>query len=148
MHQDFGAQAHPTGLQVNEREEVLDIKQTDGLFTVTTGKGTYQGAYVILGIGARANPRKLGVPGEDLPKVAYHLIDAAEFKGQKVLVVGGGDSAIEVAVALANEEGTVVTLSYRQAKFSRIKSRRHARKERTVEVLRRVLVTRRLKLFL
>jgi putative YpdA family bacillithiol system oxidoreductase len=112
-----------SGLRVNEREEVLDVKKTDGLFTVTTGKGTYQGAYVILGIGTRGNPRKIGVPREDLPKVAYHLIDAAEFKGQKVLVVGGGDSAIEAAVALANEEGTVVTLSYRQAKFSRIKSR-------------------------
>jgi putative YpdA family bacillithiol system oxidoreductase len=112
-----------TGLQVNEYEEVLDLKKEDGLFTVTTVKSAYQGAYVILAIGTRGNPRKLGVPGEDLPKVTYNLIDAADFKGKKVLVVGGGDSAIEAAVALSQEDGATVTLSYRRGEFSRIKSR-------------------------
>ncbi|MCS6924559.1 MAG: NAD(P)-binding domain-containing protein, partial [Candidatus Binatia bacterium] len=111
------------GLRINEREEALDIQKTDGLFTVTTPKGTYQGAYVILCIGTRGNPRKLGVPGEELPKVYYNLIDAADFRGKKVLVVGGGDSAIEAAVALSKEPGTTVHLSYRRGEFSRIKSR-------------------------
>lgn len=111
------------GLQVNEREEATAITKTNGLFTVTTVKGSYAGAYVVIGIGTRGNPRKIGVTGEDLPKVAYNLIDAADFKGKKVLIVGGGDSAIEAAVALAKEEGTTVTLSYRRGEFSRIKSR-------------------------
>lgn len=112
-----------TGLQVNEYEEVLDLKKENGLFTVTTAKSAHQGAYVILAIGTRGNPRKLGVPGEELRKVTYNLIDAADFKGKHVLVVGGGDSAIEAAVALSKEDNTVVTLSYRRGEFSRIKSR-------------------------
>lgn len=112
-----------TGLQVNEREEVTNITKTNGLFTVTTVKGTYEGAYMILAIGTRGNPRKMGIPGEDPPKVAYNLIDAADFKGKKVLVVGGGDSAIEAAVALSKEESTTVSLSYHRGKFTRIKSR-------------------------
>lgn len=111
------------GLRINEREEALDIQKTDGVFTVTTTKGTYKGAYVVLCIGTRGNPRKLGVPGEELPKVYYNLIDAADFRGKKVLVVGGGDSAIEAAVALSKEPGTTVHLSYRRGEFSRIKSR-------------------------
>jgi pSer/pThr/pTyr-binding forkhead associated (FHA) protein/thioredoxin reductase/NAD-dependent dihydropyrimidine dehydrogenase PreA subunit len=110
-------------LQVNEREEVLDIKKSEGVFRVTTAKGAYNGAYVILAICTRGNPRKIGVSGEDLPKVAYNLIDAADFKRQKVLVVGGGDSAIEAAVALAKQEGTAVTLSYRRGEFARIKQK-------------------------
>ncbi|MGH7966958.1 MAG: NAD(P)-binding domain-containing protein, partial [Candidatus Binatia bacterium] len=110
-------------LQLNVREEVTNIQKTDNLFTVTTVKGQYQGAYVILGIGTRGNPRKIGIAGENVPKVAYNLIDAADFKGKKVLVVGGGDSAIEAAVALSKQEGTTVTLSYRRGEFSRIKPR-------------------------
>jgi thioredoxin reductase (NADPH) len=111
------------GVQVNEREEALEVQKTNGLFTVTTTKGTYHSAYVVLCIGTRGNPRKIGVSGEDLPKVAYNLIDAGDFRGKHVLVVGGGDSAIEAAVALSKEPGTTVTLSYRRGEFSRIKSR-------------------------
>ncbi|MEW6300785.1 MAG: NAD(P)-binding domain-containing protein, partial [Thermodesulfobacteriota bacterium] len=111
------------GLRINEREEALDVRKTNGIFTVTTAKGTYEGAYVVLCIGTRGNPRKLGVPGEELPKMYYNLIDAADFRGKKVLVVGGGDSAIEAAVALSKEPGTTVHLSYRRGEFSRVKSR-------------------------
>lgn len=111
------------GLEVNEWEEVTDIAKTHGLFTVTTSKGTYQGAYVILAIGKRSDPRKIGASGEDLPKVSYNLIDVDEWKGKKVLIVGCGDSAIEAAVALSKEEGTTVTLSCRRGEFSRIKPR-------------------------
>lgn len=110
-------------LQVNIREEVTEVKKVNNLFTVTTVKGSYQAAYVILATGTRGNPRKIGIKGEDHPKVAYNLIDAAEWRGKKVLVVGGGDSAIEAAVALSNEPGTTVTLSYRRGEFSRVKPR-------------------------
>ncbi len=110
-------------LQVNVREEVTEVKKVSNLFTVTTVKGSYQGAYVVLATGTRGNPRKIGVKGEDNPKVTYNLIDAAEWKGKNVLVVGGGDSAIEAAVALSNEPGTTVTLSYRRGEFSRVKPR-------------------------
>jgi putative YpdA family bacillithiol system oxidoreductase len=108
------------GLQINEREEVLEVKKQERLFTVTTTKGSYEGAYVILTIGDRGNPRKLGVPGEEFPRVAYNLSQPADFQGKKVLVVGGGNSAVEAATALAKQPGTTVTLSYRQEKFSRI----------------------------
>ncbi len=72
-------------------------------------------------VGRRGSPRKLNVPGEEQPKVVYRLIDAEQYRGQKVLVVGGGDSALEAAIALAAEPGTRVTLSYRSEAFSRVK---------------------------
>jgi len=111
------------GLQIHEREEVIDIQKTNGLFTVTTSHGKHEGAYVVIAIGTRGNPRKIGAPGEDLPKIAYNLIDAAEFTGKKVLIVGGGDSAVEAAVALAKQKDTIVHISYRRGEFSRIKPR-------------------------
>jgi thioredoxin reductase (NADPH) len=99
-------------LRVNTREEVTAVTKEGALFTVTTAKGTYVGSDVVLATGTRGNPRKIGSPGEDLSKVAYNLIDAGELQGKKVLVVGGGDSAIEAAVALAKEPGTTVSLLY------------------------------------
>jgi len=75
---------------------------------------------VIVAIGRSGNFRKLGVPGEDLDKVANRLHDPMDFSGQDVLVVGGGDSALETAIALA-QCGARVTLSYRKPEFSRPK---------------------------
>jgi thioredoxin reductase/NAD-dependent dihydropyrimidine dehydrogenase PreA subunit len=112
-----------SGLQVNQFEEATDIGKKDGLLAVRTAKGEYQAPYVLLAIGTRGNPRKLGCAGEIPARVAYNLIDAAEWKGRNVVVVGGGDSAIEAAVALAQAEGTTVTLSYRKGEFSRVKKR-------------------------
>jgi thioredoxin reductase (NADPH) len=63
------------------------------------------------------------VPGEDLPKVVYRLVDPAQYAGEPVLVVGGGDSALEAAIALAGEAGTSVTLSYRGEAFARVKEK-------------------------
>ena len=111
------------GIQVNEREEVTAVHTSHAAFIVHTAKDTYQGSNVILAIGTRGIPRKLGVPGEELSKVAYNLVDAAEFQAKKVLIVGGGDSAVEAAVALAKETGTTVHLAYRKSEFSRIRSR-------------------------
>ena len=70
---------------------------------------------MLLALGRRGTPRKLDVPGEESPKVVYRLIDPAQYDGQAVLVVGGGDSALEAAIALAERPGTEVTLSYRSA---------------------------------
>jgi thioredoxin reductase (NADPH) len=78
---------------------------------------------VLLSIGRRGTPRKLGVPGEELPKVVYRLVDAEQYRNRRVLVVGGGDAAVEAAVALSREPGTAVTLSYRGEAFSRIRKK-------------------------
>jgi thioredoxin reductase len=77
---------------------------------------------VLLAIGRRGTPRRLGVPGEDLPKVVYRLIDPAQYRGQHVLVVGGGDSALETAVTVVEEPGTSVTLLHRGEVFAHAKS--------------------------
>jgi putative YpdA family bacillithiol system oxidoreductase len=98
-------------------------KGADGVFTVTTPKGTYRSRFVILALGKTGSPRKLGVRGEDLPKVMYRLIEADHYVNKKILVVGGGDSAVEAAMGLAFQVGNSVTLSYRQGSFSRIKDR-------------------------
>jgi thioredoxin reductase (NADPH) len=75
----------------------------------------------LLSIGRRGTPRKLGVPGEEMDKVVYRVIDPAQYSNQHVLVVGGGDSALEAATSIAAEDGTTVALSYRSAAFSRAK---------------------------
>jgi len=105
-----------------ERVEHVE-KGPDGIFRLTTPKGQYRARAVLLAIGKTGNPRKLGVKGEDLPKVMYRLIEADHYVHKKLLVVGGGDSAVEAAMGLAYQVGNTVTLSYRQAGFSRIKER-------------------------
>jgi thioredoxin reductase len=70
------------------------------------------------------------VPGEELPKVVYRLYDPAQFQGQAVLVVGGGDSALEAAIALSEQKDTDVILSYRSGAFSRVKQKNRMLLER------------------
>jgi thioredoxin reductase len=84
---------------------------------------------VVLALGRAGEPRKLGVRGEDLPKVMYRLIEADHYVHKRILVVGGGDSAVEAAMGLALQAGNEVALSYRQAQFSRIKDRNRKRLE-------------------
>lgn len=107
-------------IKINEEEKVLRIEQSNGTFEVITSKGKYLTKSVLLAIGRRGSPRKLGVPGENKEKVAYRLIEPELIQNQKVLVVGGGDSAIESALLLV-DEGNKVTLSYRSDSFSRLK---------------------------
>jgi thioredoxin reductase (NADPH) len=109
-------------LNFNERFEGLE-RRPDGSFDVRTSRGRYHTRSVLLALGRRGTPRKLGVPGEESSKVVYRLVDAAQYAGRAVLVVGGGDSALEAAIALAAEPGTTVTLSYRGEAFSRVKEK-------------------------
>ncbi|MEM6674907.1 MAG: NAD(P)-binding domain-containing protein [Planctomycetota bacterium] len=99
------------------------LTQLDGGgFIVRTQDSEIAARNVCLALGRRGAPRKLEVPGETLPKVAYSLLDARSYTGRRVMVVGGGDSAVEAAVALAEQAGTEVTISYRRSQFFRIKS--------------------------
>jgi len=110
-----------TGLIINTNEPVEKIEKTGTGFMVTSNKGTYKSRTVLLSIGRRGTPRKLGVPGEEMSKVVYRLIDPEQYRGQKVLIVGGGDSALEAALSIADEPNTEVTISYRSEAFSRAK---------------------------
>jgi len=112
------------GLAVRTGEKVEGITRgEDGVFTVATARGRYRARAVILALGRRGSPRKLDIPGEQLGKVMYSLLDAEAYTGAKILVVGGGDSAVETALGLAHQRGNTVTLSYRKGEFSRIKER-------------------------
>jgi thioredoxin reductase/Pyruvate/2-oxoacid:ferredoxin oxidoreductase delta subunit len=109
---------------IRSGEKVEDIRKgEDGIFTVATTKQQYRARAVLLGLGRAGNPRKLGIKGEELPKVMYRLIEADHYINKKVLVVGGGDSAVEAAMGLANQKGNHVTISYRREGFGRIKER-------------------------
>lgn len=110
-----------TGLEINIKEKMTGLKEENGKFRVITTRGEYLTKNVVLAIGRRGTPRKLGVPGEELPKVAYRLLDPEQHKNQRLLVVGGGDSAVETAIALSRPPGNDVVLSYRGDAFSRIK---------------------------
>ena len=112
-----------TGLEVHNREKVTGVTKEGEFYRVVTDKGTYAARYIVLALGRRGTPRTLGVPGEDLPKVMYQLIDASTYRDTHVLVVGGGDSAVEAAVGLAVQKSNNVTLSYRKPEFTRIKAR-------------------------
>jgi thioredoxin reductase (NADPH) len=115
-------------------EKVENItKGDDGIFVVQTSKGQHRARYVILAIGKTGSPRKLGVKGEELPKVMYRLIEADHYVNKKILIVGGGDSAVEAAMGLAHQIGNTVTLSYRQGGFSRIKERNSLRVEECIK---------------
>lgn len=114
-------------------EKVESIgKGADGIFTLTSSRGEYRARAVILAIGKTGSPRKLGVPGEELPKVMYRLIEADHYVHKKILVVGGGDSAVEAAMGLAYQVGNTVTLSYRGAEFTRIKQRNAERLQESI----------------
>ena len=118
-----------SGIQIQYQESVGNIEATNDGFKISTNKESYYCDRVLLAIGRRGSPRKLNIPGEDLPKVVYRLIDPEQYRNQKVLIVGGGDSALEAALAIADEPGSEVTLSYRSASFSRAKAKNRERIE-------------------
>jgi thioredoxin reductase (NADPH) len=114
-------------LNILTGHKVESVDQLDGQFIVQARGETYHGANVILALGRRGSPRKLGVPGENQGKVMYRLIEAETYKQKHVLVVGGGDSAVEAAVGLANQPGNSVVLSYRREDFVRLKEKNEKR---------------------
>jgi len=118
-----------TGLKVNLFERMEAIKPDGQGFVVKTSKAEYRTRAVLLAIGRRGTPRKLGAPGEEQPKVVYRLIDAGQYRGRHVLVVGGGDAALEAALSCVDEAGTTVTLSYRSEAFGRVKPKNRERLE-------------------
>jgi len=136
-----------TGIKINFNERMESLRHEDGKFTVTTAKGQYTAGSVLLAIGRRGTPRKLDVPGEEMAKVCYRLIDPNQYQGSHALVVGGGDSALEAALALAEEKGTTVTLAHRSEVFSGAKPKNRDRIKAAeqggkVKVLMKTKVTR------
>jgi thioredoxin reductase (NADPH) len=124
----------PVPIKYNERME--ELKQEGKAFVVRTANQTYRAATVLLAIGRRGTPRKLGVPGENQSKVVYRLIEADQYRGKHVVVVGGGDSALEAALDIAAEQGTTVMLSYRGEAFSRVKIKNRERLDAAVAARR------------
>ncbi|HEU4385620.1 MAG TPA: NAD(P)-binding domain-containing protein [Anaeromyxobacteraceae bacterium] len=102
-----------SGLAVEEGVKVVGVDGQDGDFTVQTTGGPVRARKVVLAVGRRGSPRKLGVPGEELPKVVYRLIEPEQYADSAVLVVGGGDAGVEAACQLARESNARVWLSYR-----------------------------------
>ena len=107
------------GIQIRMNETVERVVPTaNGGFEIQTNVGGYRAQRVVLATGLRGKPRTLGVQGENLPKVSALLEDPDLHRGQTVCVVGGGDSALEAAIALA-DAGAKVILTYRGKSFSR-----------------------------
>jgi NosR/NirI family transcriptional regulator, nitrous oxide reductase regulator len=139
-------------LPIKCSEVLVGLERTNGIFRADIGSVStkplpsdsspqlkqYTAQRVILAVGKRSAPRRLGLQGEDLPQVHYRLQDPNAFHGARTLVVGGGDSAVETACALA-ESGALVSLSYRRREFHRIRPRneerlRDCREKRGVQI--------------
>lgn len=102
--------------------------RVDGMWGVVTDRGIRHAANVILALGGRGSPQKLGVPGEERSKVAYRLLEPREFTGRHVLVVGGGNSAVESALSLVDEgQCASVSISYRRSEFARCRAENRRR---------------------
>lgn len=112
-----------TGVKISTNERVEQVRKSGAGFRVATSKGEYSARHVVLAIGKRGVPRRLGVPGDDFSKVCYRLIEAETYQNQDLLVVGGGDSAVEAALALSRAGTNRVTLSYRGDTFERVRER-------------------------
>ena len=116
------------GLKVQYNERVIAVQSTArNTFLVKTPRGNYEAANILLAIGRRGTPRKLGVPGEERSKVVYRMIDPEQYAGKSVLVVGGGDSALEAAASIAEAGAKDVALSYRGEAFQRAKAKNRQR---------------------
>ena len=109
------------GIEVSTPERVDAVQKDGDGFLVKTNKRELNASRVLLCVGRRGTPRRLGVPGEEAEKVAYRLIDPELYQHQHILVVGGGDSAVEAACELADQTGNTVTLSYRKTNINRPK---------------------------
>lgn len=129
----FESIVEKTGLEINVGERVETVTREGNHFEVKSTRTTYKTRTVLLTIGRRGTPRKLDVPGENQPKVVYRMIDPEQYRGQHVLVVGGGDSALEAACEIADQPGTTVALSHRSESFSRAKLKNRERVKQAQE---------------
>lgn len=132
-----------TGLRIDQMERVEAVlRRDDGTFLVRTSRRELLASRVLLAVGRRGTPRRLDVPGEEREKVAYRLLDPERYQHSHLLVVGGGDSAVEAACALAEQPGTRVTLSYRGDSFTRARAANRERLAATQATGRLEIVTR------
>jgi len=115
----FEALVEATGLKIENKVKVEGISGEAGNFKIATSKGPIQAQAVVLAIGRRGSPRRLEAEGEDLEKVTYRLVDPRQYEAKRMLVVGGGDSALESAIMLAEEAKGPVAISYRRDAFAR-----------------------------
>jgi thioredoxin reductase/ferredoxin len=134
------------GLRVEEGVRLERVEQAAGAFLAHTTNGQISAASVLLALGRRGTPRRLEVPGEELPKVAYRLIEPESYDGQRVTVVGGGSSALEAAIAVAGRPRVVATLCHRRSEFTGaraalVKHVLQLEKEGMLEILREARVT-------
>ena len=118
MFEDVVKQAE---LTITERAEVTAIARRGDGFEVEAAGRRVTARRVILAIGRRGVLRRLEAPGAELPHVVYEVLDPTLHRGERCVVVGGGDSAVEIALALAAQSGTRVTLVHRSADLSRVK---------------------------
>lgn len=116
-----------TAVELHYEEQLTSLTREGALHRAVTSKGSYVAKSVLLAIGRRGTPRTLDVPGEDQPKVVYRLIDPEQYAGRKVLVVGGGDSALEAAASIAEVPGTQVALCYRGSAYGRARAKNRDR---------------------
>lgn len=116
---------HP--IPIKTGTTLTSLVRKDSFFEAQTTAGLVRSRTILLAMGRRGVPRKLGIPGENLEKVLYQLIETHLYTGRQILVVGGGDSAIEAATGLANQPGNTVTLCYRKEAFFRLKTRNEER---------------------
>ncbi len=120
------------GISIRENTKVETVVTEQGRFRISTLQGDeFTAATVLLTIGRRGTPRKLGIPGESMEKVAYRLLEPELITGKDILIVGGGDSAVESALLLADQNR--VTVSYRSEAFGRIKPANLARINAAIE---------------
>jgi thioredoxin reductase len=119
---------------------VEEIARFGELFVVRAGLQIVRARRVVLAMGRRGTPRRLGVPGEELPNVFYDIVEMEPFAGRRVVVVGGGDSAAESALGLANQEGTAVHLVHRGERFDRMQPSLLAKLKKAVSDARITLV--------
>jgi thioredoxin reductase (NADPH) len=116
-----------TGVRVQTNERLERVERNNAGFHIDTGRGSYYARYVVLAMGRRGSPRRLEVPGEEMAKVAYRLIEADTYENENILVVGGGDSALEAALALSKSGKNSVTLCHRGEGFNRARDRNRER---------------------
>ena len=122
-----------TGLDVRTGHKVENLQRRGELIELATADAAFLARRVVLAMGRRGSPRRLGVPGEELAKVVFDIAEMEDFAGKRVLVVGGGDSAIESALGLANQPGTEVAMSYRGDSFAKAKERNRTRIDAAVK---------------